>query len=100
MRLHAVVKRRPQLNRAVRGLLRHVASTMAEFSHIKPSRILVVAGEARRASRGTVKPLAFAGGKSASPDGRRKPIVRVKGKRMLYAITLRPLFFRGSTARA
>jgi hypothetical protein len=71
---------------------------MPEFSHIKASRILVVAGEARRASRGTVKPLTFSGGRSTDKlTGRQKPIVKAGGKRMLYSITLRPLFFRDST---
>lgn len=94
------VAKRPNFNRVVRALLEDVAARMAEFSHVKPSRILVVAGEARRSSRATVKPLAFEGGKSADTLGRRKPIVRIHGKRMLYSITLRPLFFRGSTPRA
>lgn len=72
---------------------------MPEFGHLRPGRILVVAGEARRASRGTVKPLAFEGGRRRDSMGRRKPLVMVKGKRQLYCITLRPLFFRQSTAR-
>jgi predicted metallopeptidase len=89
---------RPNLNHALNALIRDAARNMPEFAHIKPSRILVVAGEARRASRGTIKPLAFAGGKSTDrATGRRKPIVRVNGKRMLYSITLRPLFFRDSS---
>jgi hypothetical protein len=91
------VAKRPNFNQAVRALLKDVSATMAEFSHIKPSRILVVAGEARRASRATVKPLTFQGGKSTDLLGRRKPTVKIKGKRMLYSITLRPLFFRAST---
>jgi len=95
-----VAKRRPNLNQAVRALLKDVAQRMEEFRHIKPSRILVVAGEARRASRATVKPLTFAGGRSTDALGHRKPVVRIKGKRMLYAITLRPLFFRASTPKA
>nr|WP_242544907.1 hypothetical protein [Corallococcus sp. NCSPR001] len=73
---------------------------MPEFSHVKVGRILVVAGEARRASRGTVKPLCFKGGKSIDKAGRRKPVVRIRGRRILYCITLRPLFFRGSTAKS
>ncbi len=86
---------RPNFNQAVRSLLKHVSATMPEFSHIRPSRILVVGGEARRASRGTVKPLVY------SAKGRRqKSIVRIKGRRMLYCITLRPLFFRSSTPQA
>jgi hypothetical protein len=96
----AVAKRRPNFNLAVRALVRDIAASMEEFAHVRAGRILVVAGEARRASRGTVKPLCFRGGKSVDPNGRRKPIVRVKGRRMLYCITLRPLFFRLSTPQA
>ena len=72
---------------------------MSEFSHLEPSRILVVAGEARRASHATVKPLAFSKGNRIDTLGRKKPLVKVEGKRMLYCITLRPLFFRRGTAR-
>lgn len=96
----SVAKRRPNLNQAVRALIKDVAQRMDEFRHIKASRILVVAGEARRASRATVKPLAFARGRSTDALGNKKPVVRIKGKRMLYAITLRPLFFRSSTPKA
>lgn len=91
---------RPNFNKTLRALIRDIATRMPEFGHVRSSRILVVAGEARRASRGTVKPLCFRGGKSTDRSGRRKPIIRMKGKRMLYCITLRPLFFRGSTAQA
>ncbi|MBU8900489.1 hypothetical protein DRW03_30360 [Corallococcus sp. H22C18031201] len=92
--------RRPNFNKTLRALIRDIAARMPEFSHVKASRILVVAGEARRASRGTVKPLCFRGGRAADRAGRRKPVVRIRGRRMLYCITLRPLFFRGSTAQA
>jgi len=94
-----VAHRRPNLNKAIRTLIRDIAAKMPEFSHVRASRILVIAGEARRASRGTVKPLCFRGGRSTDRSGRRKPIVRLKGKRMLYCITLRPLFFRASTPK-
>ena len=91
---------RPNLNQSITALIRHIARTMPEFSHIRASRILVIAGEARRASRGTVKPLAFAGGRSTEKaTGRRKPVVKIRGRWMLYSITLRPLFFRDSSAR-
>src|SRR5438067_1595835 len=92
--------RRPDFNLAVTALIRHVAATMREFEHISPARILVVAGEARRASRGTVKPLAYTGGKRRDAFGRRKPLVKINGSKILYCITLRPLFFRASTPRA
>jgi hypothetical protein len=94
-----VARRRPNLNAAIRALLEDVALRMPEFSHVQPSRILVVSGEARRASRGTVRPLAFLGGKRRDGHGRRKALVKVNGERMLYCITLRPLFFRDSSTR-
>jgi len=96
-----VAKRRPNFNETVRLLLEDVAARVPEFAHIRPGRILVVAGEARRASRGTVKPLTFPGGRSRDEEsGFRRPIVRLHGKRILYTITLRPLFFRDSDAEA
>ena len=93
------VSRRPDFSQSVRMLLAHLAATMKEFRHIDANAILVVAGEARRASRGTVKPLCFANGKRRDRLGRRKPLVTFQGHRVLYAITLRPLFFRKSTPR-
>jgi len=95
-----VAPRRPNFNKTVRSLIRDIAAKLPEFGHVRPGRILVIAGEARRASRGTVKPLCFRGGKSTDRTGRRKPIIRIRGKRMLYCITLRPLFFRGSSPQA
>ena len=64
-----------------------MARTLPEFAHVEVSRILFVAGEARRASRATVKPL----GKKGRPE------VLLGGLRALYCITLRPKFFRAST---
>ncbi|MCE9669378.1 hypothetical protein LY474_16330 [Myxococcus stipitatus] len=95
-----MVPRRPNFNKTVRALIRDIAAKLPEFAHVKAGRILVVAGEARRASRGTVKPLCFRGGKCTDRTGRRKPVIRLRGRRMLYCITLRPLFFRGSSAQA
>ena len=76
--------------------MRDLAVRLPEFAHLVPAKVLVVAGEARRGSRGSVKPLAFARGKSRDRSGARKPVVRVNGRRMLYCVTLRPLFFRDS----
>jgi hypothetical protein len=90
-------RKRPNLNDAIEALLKDLVARMPEYSHVDPSRVLVVAGEARRASRGTVKPLTFANGKSTDAKGRKKPQVRLRGRKMLYCITLRPLFFRDST---
>ena len=87
------------LNKALRALIRDIAEQMPEFAHVRASRILVVAGEARRASRGTVKPLCFRDGRRTDRTGRRKPLVRIQGRRIYYCITLRPLFFRASTPR-
>src|SRR4051812_38056239 len=92
-------RRRPDFCEAASLLMHDIAGRLEGFAHLQPDRILVVAGEARRASRASVKPLTFAGGKSRDRLGRQKPVVRLKGKRMLYCITLRPLFFRDSTAR-
>lgn len=83
----------------MRALIEHVSRALPQFAHIDASRIIVVAGEARRASRGTVKPLCFSNGRRVDSLGRRKPLVKVAGRRMLYTITLRPLFFRRSTPR-
>ena len=92
-------RRRPDFTSAVRALIEHVARIEPAFSHLKATAILAVAGEARRASRGTVKPMAFQGALRRDALGRRKPLVTFHGHRVLYTITLRPLFFRRSTPR-
>jgi predicted metallopeptidase len=61
-----------------------MAKKLPELSHIRAARILFVAGEARRGSRATIKPL-----------GRAQ--VSLKGRKALYCVTLRPLFFRASS---
>jgi hypothetical protein len=99
VRYSRVVSRRPDFSQSVRLFLAHLAATAKEFRHIDPNAILVVAGEARRASRGTVKPLCFAKARRRDRLGRRKPLVTFHGHRVLYSITLRPLFFRKSTPR-
>ena len=93
------VRRRPDFTQAVRALIAHVATSHPQFAHVDARRILVIAGEARRASRGTVKPLTFAAKKRVDSLGRKKPRVKIGGLQMLYSITLRPLFFRRSTPR-
>ena len=93
-------KRRLNFNRTVRALLVDAARALPAFSHIRPAQVLVVAGEARRASRATVKPLCFEGTKLEDGQGRSKPRVEVRGRPMLYCVTLRPLFFRRSTPQA
>src|SRR3989442_9963474 len=75
---------RPNATLLCRRLAADMARKLSELSHIQPARILFVAGEARRGSRATIKPLA-------------STRVSFKGKRALYCITLRPKFFRAST---
>jgi predicted metallopeptidase len=65
---------------------------MPELDHIRAGQVLVVAGEARRTSRATIRPL---GGKAM-----RGVEVYFRGRRVLYVITLRPKFFRQSTPEA
>jgi len=74
---------------AVKRLIRDVARRLPELAHVRPSRILVVAGEARRASRASIRGLVEGPGRSR---------VVLQGRRVLYVITLRPLWFRESSA--
>ena len=50
----------------------------------------------RRNSRATIRP-AHHGSKRPAAGGAGKPLIRVKGRRILYVITLRPLWFVAST---
>lgn len=87
--------RRPNLTLAVKRLIRDVARRVPELAHVRPGRVLVVAGEARRGSRATIRPAYQA--PAAAPSGAVRPTVRVKGRTILYVITLRPLWFLAST---
>ena len=78
---------RPNATLLCRRVVADMVRTLPELSHIHASRVLFVAGEARRGSRATIRPLA----------GRERARVSVKGRRALYCITLRPKFFRAST---
>jgi hypothetical protein len=85
---------------AVKRLVRDVASRVPELAHVRASRVLVVAGEARRASRATIRPAHFKETRARAGAGaREKPLIRVKGRKILYVITLRPLWFLDSTPR-
>jgi predicted metallopeptidase len=78
----------------VKRLIRDVAARVPELAHVRPSRILVVVGEARRASRATIRPA-----RTASRAGARlRPVIRIRGREILYVVTLRPLWFLASTA--
>jgi predicted metallopeptidase len=85
---------------AVKRLVRDLARRLPELAHVRASRVLVVAGEARRASRATIRPAHFKETRRRTGAGaRRKPLIRVKGRKILYVITLRPLWFLESTPR-
>jgi len=95
---HTRLVTRVNVTRAVRRLIRDVASRLPELSHVRASRVLVVAGEARRASRATIRPAHFKEtGRRAGDGARTKPLIRIKGRKILYVITLRPLWFLDST---
>jgi predicted metallopeptidase len=83
---------------AVKRLIRDMVARLPELAHVKPSRILVVAGDARRASRATIRPAHFRETRArGGRGGLRKPLIRIGGRKILYVITLRPLWFRAST---
>ena len=82
---------------AVKRLVRDVSARVPELAHVRASRVLVVAGEARRASRATIRPARPARTRTRGDPGREKPLIRVKGRKILYVVTLRPLWFRAST---
>ena len=78
---------RPNATQLFRQVVADMVQSLPELAHVRPSRILFVAGEARRGSRATIKPL----------GGKGHPRVTLEGRRVLYCITLRPRFFRSST---
>ena len=91
------VSRRLNMTLAVKRLMRDVAARVPELAHVRASRILVVAGEARRASRATIRPARFRESLGRGAGGRREALVRIKGRKILYVVTLRPRWFVDST---
>ncbi|MFL5272206.1 MAG: putative metallopeptidase [Anaeromyxobacteraceae bacterium] len=83
--------KRVNMTLAVRRLIRDVAERLPELAHVRASRVLVVAGAARGASRASIRGAALGG-----PPARRR-FLRVRGRRVLYVVTLRPLWFATST---
>jgi predicted metallopeptidase len=83
---------RRNMTLAVKRLIRDIAARVPELAHVQPSRILVVAGEARGTSRATIR----AGHLGRVVGGKRR-FLRVRGRRVFYVITLRPLWFAAST---
>jgi predicted metallopeptidase len=87
------VPHRLNVTLAVKRLVRDAAARLPELAHVDASRLVVVAGEARRASRATIRPL--------DPRGRTGAHrVRLRGRDIRYVITLRPLWFLDSTPEA
>ncbi len=84
---------RPNMTLAVKKLIRDVARRVPELAHVRASRVLVLAGEARGTSRASIRP----GNVGPARGGKRRRFIRVRGRRMLYVITLRPLWFAAST---
>ena len=78
---------------AVKRLIRDVAERLPELAHVRASRVLVLAGEARGTSRATIRP----GNIGPARGGRGRRFIRVAGRDVLYVITLRPLWFAAST---
>lgn len=93
----SAVARRLSMTLAVKRLIRDVAARMPELAHVRASRVLVVAGEARRASRATIRPARFRQGRGGGAGGGGEVLVRVKGRKILYVVTLRPRWFVDST---
>ncbi len=92
----------PRLNvtLAAKRLVKDVALRVPELSHVRASRVLIVAGEARRASRATIRPAHFDETRARAGAGaRKKPLIRIRGRKILYVVTLRPLWFLHSSPR-
>ncbi|HTN53834.1 MAG TPA: hypothetical protein VML50_15600 [Anaeromyxobacter sp.] len=83
---------------AVKRLIRDLAARLPELGHVRASRVLVVAGEARRSSRATIRPAHYGASRRRARawGGPVKPLIRVKGRKILYVVTLRPLWFLAS----
>ena len=77
---------RPNATLLCRRIVADMARKLSELSHVNAARVLFVAGEARRGSRATIRPLGNGGAR-----------VALKGRPALYCVTLRPKFFRDST---
>jgi predicted metallopeptidase len=84
-RVRARRAERPNATLLCRRIVDDMTQKLPELAHVRASRILFVAGEARRGSRATIRPLA-----------KNRVQVVLKGRRALYCVTLRPKFFRAS----
>ena len=79
--------RRLNITLAVKRLVRDAARRLPELAHVRAAHLLVVAGEARRASRATISPAA------EDRSGLRRHAIRIRGREIRYVVTLRPLWF-------
>jgi predicted metallopeptidase len=77
---------------AVRRLIRDAAERLPELAHVRASRVLVVAGAAQGSSRASIRPATV-----GSPSKRPRRFIRLRGRRVLYVMTLRPMWFAAST---
>ena len=74
-----------------------VEANPRQLGYVDPSRILFIAGAARRDHRASVRPLKYA---AAGGGAYKKPVVQIDGVNMLYEVCLRPRFFLfGDAAR-
>ncbi|MFO0728103.1 MAG: hypothetical protein U1E65_30260 [Myxococcota bacterium] len=91
---------RPDFGERIARALQSIVERETEaFASLRPERILIVSGAARRDARASIRPLRFQDGTLRSPDGRfEKPTIQVGGVNMLYEICLRPRFFLDTSA--
>ena len=87
------VVQRTNITLAVKRLIRDVARRLPEFAHVRAGRMLVLAGEARGTSRASIGP----GRVGPASGGRRRRFMRLRGRSMLYVVTLRPPWFLASS---
>lgn len=89
---------RPILDAPLRALLTALAEGMA-FEAFDASRVLIVAGAARRGANASIRPLTYGGDPPSRVSGRwLKPAITIDGLAMRYEICLRPKFFLALSA--
>jgi hypothetical protein len=86
---------RPFLDAGLTRLVAALAEASPEtLGHVDATRILVVAGAARRSANASIRPLTYGGDPpSRGTDAFLKPSITIDGIAMRYEICLRPRFF-------
>ncbi len=86
---------RPVLDGPLQTLLEALAvAAPTPFEAFDATRILVVAGAARRGANASIRPLTYGGDPPSRVSGRYlKPAITIAGVAMRYEICLRPKFF-------